>query len=210
MDARMFFHLVVIGTAGWRHEHEQAMDRDLVSRCQADDPRGWRQLFEERSGQIYRWAVFLGLSARDAEDAAQDVLAVAARRIRTCAGDAVLTSWLYQITRRVVANARRRRWYQILLSPTELHVPAFDHASAEASERELDVRRCLARLPHAQREVLVLADIDGYTRPEIAEILELREGTVASRLRLARAAFRASWDEHARDAGKESLSWEST
>jgi RNA polymerase sigma-70 factor (ECF subfamily) len=185
-------------------------DRSLVARCQAGEPLGWRRLFEERAAQLYRWAVFLGLGPRDAEDAAQEVLAVAARRIHTCAGDEVLTSWLYQITRRVVANHRRRRWFRVFLSNDETHLPAFDYATADGSERELDVRRCLARLPHAQREVLVLADIDGYTRPEIAAMLGLAEGTVASRLRLARAAFRGHFGERAASSTQEKLSCETT
>lgn len=182
----------------------------LVARCRAGEPLGWRQLFEERAPQLYRWAVFLGLGPRDAEDAAQEVLAVAARRIHTCQGDEVLTSWLYQITRRVVANHRRRRWYRVFLSSDEAHVPAFDYANAEGSERELDVRRCLARLSQAQREVLVLADLDGHTRPEIASMLGLAEGTVASRLRLAREAFRAHWSEQVRSSTSERLSCETT
>jgi RNA polymerase sigma-70 factor (ECF subfamily) len=98
----------------------------------------------------------------------------------------------------------------VFLSSEEAHVPAFDYASAEGSERELDVRRCLARLPHAQREVLVLADIDGYTRPELAAMLGLAEGTVASRLRLARAAFRAHWSEQASSSTHERLPCETT
>lgn len=182
----------------------------LVARCQAGDPLAWRRLFEERAPQIYRWAVFLGLGPRDAEDAAQEALAVAARRIHACHGDQVLTSWLYQITRRVVANVRRRRWYRVFLRGDESHVPAFDYTSAEGSERELDVRRCLARLPRAQREVLVLADIDGYTRPEIAAMLRLPEGTVASRLRLAREAFRAHFGEQAQSSTPERLPCEIT
>ncbi|WP_428263067.1 RNA polymerase sigma factor [Haliangium sp.] len=187
------------------------MARDLVARCRADEPDGWRQLFDERAAQIYRWAVFLGLGARDAEDAAQEVLVVASRRIHTCRGDDVLTSWLYQITRRVVANTRRRRWYRVFLSNDEQqHVPAFDYAGAEGSERELDVRRCLARLPVPQRELLVLADIDGHTRPELAAMLGLPEGTVASRLRLARQAFRDHWQTSTPDsaAPTERLTWE--
>ena len=186
------------------------MDQSLVARCQADEPQGWRELFEERARQIYRWAVFLGLGSRDAEDAAQEVLAAAARRIHSCQGDEVLTSWLYQITRRVVANVRRRRWYRVFLSDDQEHVPAFDYTSAEGSERELDVRRCLARLPQAQREVLMLSDIDGCTRTEIAEMLDIAEGTVASRLRLAREAFRVHWSEHAGSSAQERLSWETT
>ena len=66
----------------------------LLEACKAGDEAAWRRLFQERSGQIYRWAVLLGLGSADAEDASQEVLAIAARRIDTCR--ALLT------TRRVI------------------------------------------------------------------------------------------------------------
>ncbi|MEZ4463259.1 MAG: sigma factor [bacterium] len=58
------------------------------------------------AGRVFRWAVLRGLRAMEAEDAAQEVLAIACRRIVTAA--AAFIAWLYQITRRVVANARRK------------------------------------------------------------------------------------------------------
>lgn len=169
----------------------------LLAACQAGEPGAFEQLFSARAGQIYRWGLFLGLSPADAEDAAQEVLVVAFKRIASCRAEAVLTTWLFQITRRVVANARRRRWWRELVSsapPDQTMEAGLAHESASDVQQELGIRECLAKLPRAQAEVLLLLEIDGFTREEVAQMLELPAGTVASRLRLARASFRALWE----------------
>jgi RNA polymerase sigma-70 factor (ECF subfamily) len=170
----------------------------LLQRCKDDDQTAWRELFRSRVAQIYRWAVVLGLGPAEAEDATQDVLATAARRIHTCAAEEVLTSWLYQITRRVVANRRRNRWIRRWLPGQETYDraadrAAFAHGGAGELAFELEARRCLDRMPAELRELLVMVEIVGLTRAEAARALGLPEGTVASRLRKARALFLERW-----------------
>lgn len=181
---------------------EMASDEEapkLLEACKAGDNAAFRRLFSARAGQVYRWALFLGLGPADAEDVAQEALATAARRIDSCRAEEALTSWLYQITRKLVANARRRSWFRKALSlssPEDSQAPAFEHEASGDIERELAIRACLEKLPRAQAEVLVLLEVEGFTRDEVAQMLRLPAGTVASRLRLAREAFRTHW-EHA-------------
>jgi RNA polymerase sigma-70 factor, ECF subfamily len=75
-------------------------------------------------------------------------------------------------------------------------------------ERELlnrllreDLERALNNLPDKYRTVVVLAEIEGYTYPEIAETLEVPIGTVRSRLSRARAMLQKSLWRQAQDAG---------
>lgn len=179
----------------------------LLERCQDGDAHAWRQLFEARSAQIFRWAVLLGLNPADAEEAAQEVFAVAARRIDSCHADEALGSWLYQITRRVVANHRRSGWFKRALLGDESLKPALSTTETPEAAKELAVRKCLGKLPRAQAEVLVLMEVEGFTREEVADILGLPPGTVASRMRLAKKAFRQHWNELEAAAGEIALSW---
>jgi RNA polymerase sigma-70 factor, ECF subfamily len=177
---------------------------NLLERCQRDDPAAWRELFARRASQIYRWAVLLGLGPAGAEDATQDVLATAARRIESCRDEIAMTSWLYQITRRVVANHRRREWLRRCL-PFQTAQPNGEAADAEHEHprdlaAELEVRRCLRQLPPDLVEVLVMIEIVGLTRDEAAKILGLPAGTVGSRTRRARAAFMEQWHRDEDDA----------
>lgn len=179
----------------------------LLERCQAGDAAAWEQLFRERSAQVYRWAVLLGLGPADAEDAAQEVFAIASRRIDTCHSEGALGSWLYQITRRVVANLRRTTWIKRVLLGGESLQPAFGGSESPETPKEIAIRSCLEKLPRAQAEVMVLMEIEGFTREEVADMLGLPPGTVASRLRLAKQAFRRHWQELEEAAGEISLSW---
>ncbi len=170
----------------------------LLSACKAGEPSAWRQFFEARAGQVYRWAVVLGMNPSTAEDVAQEVLATAARRIATCSSEAALTSWLYQITRRVVANKRRLAWWRRVLPVAEPEPgPAFEHVHGAGPEMEIAVRTCLKKLKKNHVEALLLAYVEGFTKEEVAAILGIPPGTVATRLRLAKLAFLQLWEETA-------------
>jgi RNA polymerase sigma-70 factor (ECF subfamily) len=190
------------GTAG------EKRPMTLLEGCQAGDPAAWRKFFAARAGQVFRWAVLQGLGPAEAEDCAQEVLATAARRIADCRAEEAVTSWLYQITRRVAANTRRLAWMKHLVNAGERPLePAFEHEEPQDLDVELSVRGCLSRLPQKQAEVLVLLDIEGHTREEAAEMLGVPPGTVASRLRLAREGFRRAWEETQGAPVPANLSW---
>lgn len=167
----------------------------VLDDCKANEPGAWRELFRRHARAVYRWAVMLGLSPAEAEDAAQEVLVIAVRKIDACHDEAGLAPWLYRITRHVVANARRKAWFRRGVLEGTPPEPAFEHRTPESRENELSVRKCFRALTPRQREVLMLSDVEGYTREEIAEMLGIPPGTVASRLRLARAAFRGHWEK---------------
>jgi RNA polymerase sigma factor (sigma-70 family) len=175
---------------------EVLMPENLLAACKAGDESGWERLFRERAAQVYRWAVVLGLSPACAEDAAQEVLATAARRIGSCRSEHVLTSWLYQITRRVVANKRRLAWWRKVF-PVEDAVlePAFQRTGLEGPETELTVRACLSRMEKKHVELLLLAYVEGFTKEEVAKMLSIPPGTAATRLRVAKTRFRELWNE---------------
>ncbi len=180
--------------------------RDLLQRCQAGDEEAWRELFAERARQIYRWARWLGLLPADAEDAAQEVLATAVRRIKTCRAPEVMTSWLYGITRKTVANHRRKGWWRRFLSVSSERLSAESAESSPETSRRQEVSQCLRRLSFTLAETLLLMDHQGLTREEVARLLGVSPGTVASRLRLAREAFRREWNSEGRGPALE-LSW---
>jgi RNA polymerase sigma-70 factor (ECF subfamily) len=172
------------------------MSSSLLERCKTGDEGAWREVVSQRARQVYRWAVLLGLHTVEAEDAAQEVLLTAARRIDSCEDEAAMTSWLYQITRRIVANHRRRGWLRRWrVGSQAMDENAFVHATSTDRVYEIEARRCLQELRREQAEVLVMIEIVGLTQEECARILGVPAGTVASRLRRARRAFVKRWNE---------------
>jgi RNA polymerase sigma-70 factor (ECF subfamily) len=134
-----------------------------------------------------------GLPASDAEDAAQQVFVIAARKLETIQPDRE-RSFLYGVSVRVANNARRglRRRREVpvepgesLESPTQSPERALELANARALVAEL-----LAELPDKLRRALVLAEIEELPVQAIAELERIPVGTAASRLRLARRVFR--------------------
>jgi len=158
------------------------------------DSRG--HFCERYAADVLRWVIRLGGPHVQAEDVAQDVFAVALRRLDTFRGDSSERTWLFGLTRNVVNNARRRaalRRFVGLDSLPEPPSPAPGPADElEASERRLVVRRALSKLKTHHREALVLVDMEGYTAREAGEMLHVPEGTINSRLHHARKAFAAA------------------
>jgi len=135
----------------------------------------------------------LGLPAADADDAAQQVFMIAARKLSSIQIGRE-RAFLYGTVRRVLANARRgvKRRRQTEES-TEVEAEAAPSQPDELVEQHraralLDA--LLLELPEELRRVLVLAEIEQATISDIAAYEDLRIGTAASRLRRAREAFR--------------------
>ncbi len=158
-------------------------DTALVAACQRGDMAAWRTLFDRFSDAVYRWSQGFGLDHASAEEVTQEVFATAFRCIGKCSGDGQLPAWLFQITRRHAANWRRTSWFRRAVAGSRE-----PEATQVASPHEisLDLRRCLARLPVRLAEILILHDLDGHSRDDIARMLDIPAGTVASRLNEAR------------------------
>ncbi len=141
----------------------------------------WRQLRRQ------------GLSAADADDAAQEVFVIAARRIGTIEPGQE-RSFLYGTAVRVFRNVRRSQRRRRVAVEAAAEPPAF---LPPAPDVELEAERArglldelLQALPDELRRVLVLAEIEELAAPRIAELEGIPVGTVASRLRRARHRFR--------------------
>jgi RNA polymerase sigma-70 factor (ECF subfamily) len=127
------------------------------------------------------------LGARDDElpDLLQEVFLVAYRKLPEFEGRSRITTWLFSICHNVFRAALRRRSDQLPSDAAlELSAPGI------ADDDALSARQLLRTLPDEQRTVFVLFELEGMSGDEIAEALTIPVGTVRSRLRLAREAFR--------------------
>jgi RNA polymerase sigma-70 factor (ECF subfamily) len=139
--------------------------------------------------QVHRWVRRLAPSA-DAEDLCQDVFVVVHRQLGEFEGRARISTWLFQITYRVVgAYVRRERtrrvahtllaWAQPSATPAHID-PAVQSEEANA------VRAALASLSLKHRSVLILFELEQWTCQDIAVALCVPLETVYSRLHYAR------------------------
>jgi RNA polymerase sigma-70 factor, ECF subfamily len=144
----------------------------------------------------------LGLSRADADDAAQQVFMIAARKLDSIAPESA-RSFVYGSALRIANNARRglRRRREVSHDDApDIALPESlgpEHRAELVQARELLVE-LLSKLPVKLRRVLILAELEQLEVPEIAALERLPIGTAASRLRLARQRFREQL-EAARD-----------
>jgi len=154
------------------------------------DPAQVEAFWRRHAPQVLRWVIRLGGPHIDAEDVAQDVLVTALRKMNSFRGESAIRTWLYGVTRRVVANARRRAAFRRFVGLGDIPEPPdlrdLSDTEVERLRKRRGVQRALERLKFGQREVLVLVDLEGRSAPEAAGMLDIPVGTVYSRLHNAR------------------------
>jgi RNA polymerase sigma-70 factor (ECF subfamily) len=165
-----------------------------------------RRLVTDHFTFIWRLLRRSGFSPEDADDAAQQVFMTAVQKLEQVAAGSERT-FLYGVMLRVAANLRRKlaRRREDPLAP-ELGVideRARPDRAAELSQARARLDALLGRLPAELARVLVLAELEGLSMVEIAELERIPSGTVASRLRRARGQFREllTYDEAAPQDG---------
>ncbi|HET9958140.1 MAG TPA: sigma-70 family RNA polymerase sigma factor [Polyangiaceae bacterium] len=135
-----------------------------------------------------------GLREADADDAAQDVFWILAQKLADVP-EANERAFLTATALRVAADRRRLRWNRAATEPMDPEFASADALPDEAIDRERARRlldRALLTLDSHERDVFVLFEIEQMSRTEIARVLAIPEGTVASRLRRARTQFEAA------------------
>jgi RNA polymerase sigma-70 factor, ECF subfamily len=167
-------------------------DAALVARVRAGDGRAADRLLERYLRACRAVALAVTGDEDDADDACQEGFVRAIERIDDCRHPARFGGWLLQIVRNRARNLVRHHAVRAA-EALELHdLAGVGSAAAEVERGELRAQllAALAELPEAQREVVLLHDLEGWTHEEIAGRLELPAGTVRCHLHHARRRLR--------------------
>jgi len=176
---------------------QQVRDRHLVIQLQQGDLEALGALYDRHRQLVYRTALGITADEEAAADLLQDVFLRLYRYARRIDPDRPFEPLLYRVTTNLAYTWIRRRsvGVRILREMGEWLIrdrrPTL-HQMAEAGEAWDQVRRAISSLPLAQRVVLVLHYLNDLSVSEIAEILEVPEGTVKSRLHYGRRALKAT------------------
>ena len=159
------------------------------------DPARLTRLVREHFKGVFRIALRLGVPRAVAEDAAQEVFVILSRKLSSVEVGRE-KSFLVGTAVRVAANIRRsQRARAVVLEPAGDAQAAdpgpLPDALMEAREARALLERVLTAMPDEHRTVFVLFEFEGLSQPEIADVVEIPVGTVASRLRRAREIFDA-------------------
>jgi RNA polymerase sigma-70 factor (ECF subfamily) len=152
-----------------------------------------RHLVQDHYDFIWRLLARLNVSGPEVDDAAQQVFMVLVSREGLTIKPGSERAFLYGVALRVAKEFRRKKMSQLNhISPDpEVLVDRTHDAEADAersqARRQLDA--ILVRMPDSLKEAFILFELEDMSVPQIAELLSIPTGTVASRLRRARALF---------------------
>lgn len=165
--------------------------------------------------QLFGAAMKMTRNPQDAQDLVQETYLKAYQAFGSFQEGTNLKAWLYRIMTNSYINTYRKRQRQPFLGAVEeledwqmggaesTTAMASRSAEAEAIDRTPDsvVTRALNELAEDFRMAVYLADVEGFSYQEIADIQEVPIGTVMSRLHRGRARLRQVLGEYAREQG---------
>lgn len=147
-----------------------------------------REIFLAQHQRLFRIAFHLTASRHEAEDVVQEVFMRLLERREQFLGNAKLSTWLYRMTVNasldVLRRFKRRQKRETSFELPEVATAAGGQSLPPAAHSELKEKMqiALARVRKPYRAAIVLRDFEGLAYEEIAEVLRIDKGTVASRL----------------------------
>ena len=200
-------------------EARPKIDRDaaLLDALRAGSPEATEMLVDTYGDRVYRLTYRITGSNEDAEEATQDALWTAARKIASFKGESQFGSWLYRIAANAAyqklrsrkAKAREIALDEVLptldadgvhFEPMDDWTPRVDDNAVNGELRDV-LEKAIEELPADYRTALVMHDVQGMPNPDIAETLGISLPAVKSRVHRSRLFVRKKLASYLAGAG---------
>lgn len=181
-------------------ERQTDPDAHLVERAKAGDQSAISELYRRHEHRAYNLALRTLGNTWDASDVMQEAFIKAFRNLESFKGEALFSTWLHRIVVNASYDQLRRQRAEPMDSEIldELSGPSGAGAVVGSARAGVDpaidglsepLRKALLSLNEGFRFAVVLCDLLGFPYNEAAEILEVQEGTIKSRIFRAREAL---------------------
>lgn len=175
------------------------MDMATAARPGAEDeewvPPTWEEVVINHSPKVYRLAYRLTGNRFDAEDLTQEVFVRVFRSLAKFR-PGTLDGWIHRITTNLFLDQARRKTrirFDALADDADARLPSphpDPERSFEFNNLDIDVQAALDALPPDFRAAVVLCDLEGLAYDDVARILDVKLGTVRSRIHRGRTMLR--------------------
>ena len=167
----------------------------LIHRARSGDRTAFREIVECNKKAVYYLAMHMTGNHHDAEDISQEVFLKMFRSLKGFKGKAKLSSWLYRITVNTCISKMRKKSSNILkfqesstIDESEVYKNFAEQGQGnpeqyvESDQIGIHIEKALKRITHKERAVFILRHYSDLPLKEIAEVLNVAEGTVKSHL----------------------------
>jgi RNA polymerase sigma-70 factor (ECF subfamily) len=164
----------------------------LVERLRGGDAAAFETLVGRYSRRAFSVAYRLMGQKEDAEDLVQDAFMAVLQRVDTFQAGRPFGPWFFRILVNRGLNARKARSLRTVdeIPETAAHRGPSPERDAERGELRERLKQAMDTLPDRQRTIVQLFELEGFAGPEIAEILEISDGTVRWHLHEARKTLK--------------------
>ncbi len=150
----------------------------LIQRCLQQDRLAQRQLYESYKTAMFTVAYRILADADDAHDALQEAFIAAFTDLNTFRQESSFGSWLKTIViRKALYKNKWKRHYETYETAANQETPAWQ---GDITGEDLDY--AIRNLPDGCRAVFTLIEVEGYSHKEVANLLQIAEGTSKSQL----------------------------
>lgn len=179
-------------------------ESEFISDLKKGKESAYRLLVRQFQERLIRLAYGITLDREESTEIVQEVFIKVFNNIHTFRGDSTLNTWLRKITINQALNWKRKwkrrfKWRHQSLEKEEIYDRVDQHEDSESPEtfyinKELKkaLEKELNALPEDARRVLVLKELEGLSYEEIASMLNIKKGTVSSRIFNARQKLKAN------------------
>ncbi|MDY6845105.1 MAG: sigma-70 family RNA polymerase sigma factor [Thermodesulfobacteriota bacterium] len=186
----------------------------LVFLLKQKKEEAFRTLIRYYHTRLFRIAYGITLDREESLDIVQEVFLKVFQNIDTFREESKLSTWLYRITINLCLNWQRKwkrkfRWHHQSLERDDVDTyrqlgtdEYHPETIYEKKEFEQKFRQTLKKLPEEARVILVLKEVEGLSYDAIAKNLNIKKGTVSSRLFYARKMLRKSLKQYLKEEEK--------
>lgn len=180
-----------------------ATEVELLERHRLGDPEAFEEIYHQHERMVFNLALRMTSNREDAAELSQEVFLRVYRHLDRFRGGSTLKTWVFRIALNCCRSRHRRRRL-LFWEPRSEEDNVLDRIvdTKPTPERDAlnlslgrEVGEALAAVPRAFREAVVLRDIYGLTYGEISSVLEVRIGTVRSRIARGRERLRRALEE---------------
>lgn len=164
---------------------------ELIIQCKRQDPKAQGELYKRYNGILFAICLRYSPNYAEAEDNLQDAFLTIFKKIGQYKAKGSFEGWIKRITvNTVLQKYRKQRTFEIV---DEAQIEDEVEVEVEVEDEEIPLQfllKTIQELPDRYRLVFSMYVMDGYQHKEIAEMLEISDGTSKSNLARARAILK--------------------